>query len=122
MISLAAASAMLALVSANAQGGAPAKAPANAQVAANAQASARSAADLFASKCALCHQKGGWGTRALAKRVPPEQAELLNREALPADYVKYVVRRGIGSMPQFTPTDLSNEELDRLAAWIEKRP
>lgn len=89
---------------------------------ANAQAPGRSAPDLFASKCALCHQKGGWGTRTLAKRVPPEQAELLNRRALPADYVKHVVRRGIGSMPQFTPTDLSDAELDRLAFWLEKRP
>lgn len=113
---LAAASALVALASANAQGEGQAKALADAP------APARTGADLFASKCALCHQKGGWATRALAKRVPLDQAELLNRKDLPADYVKQVVRRGIGSMPQFTPTDLSDEELDRLAAWLEKRP
>lgn len=105
--SLAAASAGLALAAANAQ-------PAG-------QAPVRSAEDLFAAKCSHCHEKGGWGTRALAKRVEPEVAELRKREPIPSEYLKYVVRRGIGSMPQFTVTDLSNEELDRLATWFEKQ-
>jgi mono/diheme cytochrome c family protein len=92
---------------------------------ANAQTSAaapvRSAPELFAAKCAACHAKGGWGTRSLTRRMPAEYAELLNRDAIPAAYVKHVVRRGISSMPQFTKTDLSDEELDRLAAWLETK-
>lgn len=76
---------------------------------------------LFASKCATCHDRTGWGTRALARRMPSEQTELLQRQAVPAALVKLVVRRGIGSMPQFTPTDLSDDELERLALWLETR-
>ena len=77
--------------------------------------------DLFAAKCAACHASGGWGTRALARRMPPDRAELLRRPAVPAALVKLAVRRGIGSMPPFTPTDLSDDELDRLARWLETR-
>lgn len=105
--SMAAASFGIALASANAQTSAPEP--------------VRSAQDLFAAKCSQCHEKGGWGTRSLAKRMDPEIAELRKREPIPSDYVKYVVRRGIGSMPQFTVTDLSNEELDRLATWFAKQ-
>jgi mono/diheme cytochrome c family protein len=102
---LAIAAASVALASAHAQSASPAP--------------VRSGADLFAAKCSQCHEKGGWGTRALARRVEPEFAELRKREGLPAEYVKHVVRHGIGSMPQFTATDLTNEELARLASWLE---
>jgi mono/diheme cytochrome c family protein len=74
---------------------------------------------LFAQKCADCHGPGGWGTRALARRMTPERAELLKRESLPGALVRHVVRRGVNSMPPFTPTDLNDEELDRLASWLE---
>lgn len=76
---------------------------------------------LFAQKCVQCHGAGRWATRALARRMPPARAELLARPSVPAALVKVVVRRGIGSMPQFTLTDLSDEELDRLARWLEAR-
>jgi mono/diheme cytochrome c family protein len=74
---------------------------------------------LFEQKCADCHGPGGWGTRALARRMPPERAELLERESLPAALVRHVVRRGVSSMPPFTPTDLDDKDLDRLARWLE---
>jgi mono/diheme cytochrome c family protein len=77
--------------------------------------------DLFAQHCAACHDAAGWGTRALARRVPPGREQLLTRESTPAAFTRHVVRRGIGSMPQFAPTDLSDEELARLAAWLETR-
>lgn len=82
---------------------------------------ARSGQDLFAQKCAQCHASGGWGTRALARRMAPARAELLARQSVPAALVKVVVRRGIGSMPQFTPTDLTDDELALLARWLETR-
>lgn len=75
--------------------------------------------ELFVQKCAHCHEADGWGSRNLAARVPPGEAELRKRKALPAAYVRYAVRYGIGSMPQFTPTDLSDADLDRLATWLE---
>ena len=75
--------------------------------------------ELFARNCSRCHGPGGWGTRALAKRSLPDEAELLNRKTIPAEFVRRVVRHGIGSMPPFTPTDLSDAQLDRLSAWLE---
>ena len=74
--------------------------------------------EIFASRCAYCHEAGGWGTRVLARRVREGEAELRKRTGLPAAYTQLVVRRGIGAMPQFTPTELSDEELEALAEWL----
>ena len=75
--------------------------------------------DLFVQKCGHCHEADGWGSRNLAARVPPGEAQLRKRSALSASYVRYAVRYGIGSMPQFTPTDLSDADLEQLAKWLE---
>lgn len=79
----------------------------------------RSPQDVFADRCAYCHEAGGWGTRVLARRVPDGEAELLKRSSLPAAYTAAVVRRGIGAMPQFTPTELTDEEIAALADWLD---
>lgn len=84
-------------------------------------ASAPTGEQLFAAKCAVCHDAGGWGTRALSRRVPADQALLTQRAGLPAAYAVMVVRQGVGSMPPFTPTDLSDADLDRLAEWLETK-
>ena len=44
---------------------------------------------------------------------------VLLERAQPADGVKAMVRNGIGVMPAFRPTEISDAELDRLAAWVE---
>jgi mono/diheme cytochrome c family protein len=88
--------------------------------AATAQERQRTAPQIFADSCVHCHDTGGWGTRALAERVPAGQAELLRRKDIPAAPTRIAVRRGIGSMPPLTPTDLTDEELDRLARWLEE--
>jgi mono/diheme cytochrome c family protein len=92
---------------------------ASAGIAAAAQDRQRSAPELFAATCVYCHDTGGWGTRTLARRVPEGQAELLQRKDLPPQLTRFVVRHGIGSMPTLAPTDLTDEELDRLARWLE---
>ena len=76
---------------------------------------------IFKDKCIYCHDVRGWGTRALARRVPPGQELLTRRDALPADFVKIAVRRGIGSMPGFTPTDLSDAEVAAVADWLDRK-
>ncbi len=81
----------------------------------------RSPEQIFAAKCVYCHDARGWGTRSLARRTPEGQAQLLDREVLPEVLVRYAVRRGVGSMPQFTPTEISDAELDALAAWLATR-
>ncbi|WP_305095584.1 c-type cytochrome [Croceibacterium aestuarii] len=74
----------------------------------------------YDARCAYCHDARGWGTRKLAERVPPGQAELRKRRGLPPAYVEYVVRHGAGSMPQFTPTELTDAQLAALAQWLAK--
>jgi mono/diheme cytochrome c family protein len=39
---------------------------------------------------------------------------------LPAAYIVYVVRHGTGSMPPFTPTELTDAQLARLAKWLAR--
>lgn len=81
----------------------------------------RTGPEIFAATCVYCHDARGWGTRSLAQRTAPEQAELLQRQVLPAALVRHAVRRGVGSMPQFTPTEISDAELEILANWLEAR-
>ena len=88
-------------------------------IAAAAQDRQRAAPEIFADTCVHCHDAGGWGTRSLAQRVPAGQAELLKRKDLPVVLTRIAVRRGIGAMPPLTPTDLTDEELERLARWLE---
>jgi mono/diheme cytochrome c family protein len=82
---------------------------------------ARSGQEIYSDKCVYCHDSRGWGTRVLARRTPPGEAELVKRKDLPAAYTQLVVRRGLNSMPGFTPTDLSDEEIARVARWLDER-
>lgn len=81
---------------------------------------APSGRDQFRQTCGGCHLSGGFGTRVLARRVPQGQAELEQRDALTADYVKLVVRKGMGSMPQIRRTELPDAQLDAIARYLEK--
>lgn len=74
----------------------------------------------FRQTCGGCHLTGGFGTRVLARRVPEGQAELEQREALNADYVRLVVRKGMGSMPQIRRTELPDAQLDAIAKYLER--
>lgn len=83
-----------------------------------ATAPVRGGAAIYNDKCIYCHDTRGWATRVLARRAPPGEARLVDRIYLPADYTKQVVRRGVGSMPGFTPTDLSDAEIGEVAKWL----
>lgn len=74
---------------------------------------------LFIDRCGGCHLEGGFGTRVLQRRVPQGQAELEKRDELPAAFTKVVVRRGIGSMPQIRAAELSDADLQAIAAYLE---
>jgi len=79
-------------------------------------------AAVFGRICLSCHGPTGWGTRALSRRMPRDQALLANRRDLTPEVLHAVLRHGIGSMPSLTPTDLSDAEIDALAAWLAKPP
>lgn len=80
-------------------------------------------AALYLQYCAACHDRGPAhpGTARLADRWP-QQASLLDREQLPAALVRAVVRQGLNLMPPFRPSELSDADLDALAAYLDAGP
>lgn len=70
--------------------------------------------------CEGCHQPGpeGPGTRVLADRLGWDKAPLKGRADLAPEYVKQVVRNGLLEMAPLRPTDINDEELDRLIEYL----
>ena len=88
-------------------------------------ASGRDGKAVFQHQCGYCHLVGGMGTNLLTKQrlalgEPPEKGLLVNRDDLTADYVKMVVRKGKNAMPPQTRVDLTDPELDAVAAYLGK--
>ncbi|MGV3510770.1 MAG: c-type cytochrome [Novosphingobium sp.] len=61
---------------------------------------------IYAKTCGYCH----------GRNVGP----IILGRGLPAESIKYIVRHGQNGMPAFRPTEVKPEELEALAAWIEK--
>ena len=72
--------------------------------------------------CEGCHKAGteGPGTRVLAARLGWDKAPLKGRQDLDPAYVKQVVRHGLIEMAPLRPTDITDEELDALIAYLRK--
>jgi mono/diheme cytochrome c family protein len=88
-------------------------------------ASGRDGEALFSNRCGACHLAGGMGTNLLTKQrmiagEPPENGLLVNRKDLTADYVKSVVRLGKVAMPRLSRTEVTDTELDAIAAYLAK--
>ena len=75
---------------------------------------------LYELYCIACHGPGPGhpGTMRLQERVGEEQAALLDRDNLPPEYIKLVVREGFKLMPPFRPSEITDRQLDELAAYI----
>ena len=75
--------------------------------------------EVFEHYCAPCHgSSDGPGTMQLSRTRGKEQALLVERRNLTTDYVEYVVRHGLKSMPPFVPSDLTDVRLQALAAFL----
>ena len=88
-------------------------------------AKGRDAKAAFEHSCGYCHLPGGMGSNLLTKQMlmmkrPPSDGVLTNRKDLSAAYVKAVVRNGKGAMPPQTRVDLTDAELDVVAAYLAK--
>lgn len=70
--------------------------------------------------CIYCHSPGVWGTNRLARRMDKEHAVLENRTDLTAAGIRAVVRMGIGSMPPLRRTELSDADVDAIAAYLTR--
>jgi mono/diheme cytochrome c family protein len=77
---------------------------------------------LFNNWCSACHSpdvSNAPGTRSLqVKYQGALPAALEDREDLTTDFVKFFVRDGIATMPFFRPTEISDTELEALAAYL----
>ncbi len=82
----------------------------------------RSGEKSWALFCEGCHKPGpeAPGTRVLAARLGWDKAPLKGRQDLDPAYVKQVVRRGLLEMAPLRPTDITDEELDALIAYLRE--
>jgi len=78
--------------------------------------------ELFDHYCVYCHGPGneGAGTLQLARTRGKDKALLTERTDLKPEYIEYVVRHGLKSMPPFVPSDLTDAELAVLADYLSK--
>jgi cytochrome c len=81
-------------------------------------------AALFSHRCGACHLTFGMGSNLLAARQAAAGQKpvplLADRTDLAADYVKAVARNGKGAMPRQTRVDVTDAELDKIAAYLGK--
>jgi mono/diheme cytochrome c family protein len=78
---------------------------------------------VYTKWCAPCHDPGVShpGTHALTvKYQGVKPGVLLEWKDLSVNTVKVFVRHGISVMPQFRKTEISDQELDALAAYLAR--
>ena len=77
--------------------------------------------EVFDHYCTYCHgSSDGPGTMQLGRTRGKDQALLTQRTHLSADYIEYVVRHGLRSMPPFVPSDLTEAKLKLLVSLLAK--
>ncbi len=80
--------------------------------------------DVFTKWCYPCHGSGVGkpGTMALQTKYKGNPPALLEeRTDLTPDVVKYYVRHGVSVMPFFRKTEVSDADLDALAAYLTRK-
>ena len=88
-------------------------------------ATGRDGKAVFEHVCGYCHLAGGMASNLLTKQMmmmhrPPSDGLLSNRTDLFPAYVKAVVRNGKGAMPAQTRVDITDAELNSVAAYLAK--
>ena len=76
---------------------------------------------VFDHICVYCHGPGVWGTNRLAKRYDKDHALLESRTDLSAEAIRAIVRAGVGSMPPMRRTEVSDADLDAVAAYLTRK-
>ena len=79
--------------------------------------------EVFDHYCTYCHGSAdGPGTVQLSRSRGKDRALLTERKDLAADYIEYIVRHGLKSMPPFAPADLTDARLKALVAFLTRQP
>ena len=79
--------------------------------------------DVYQYSCAICHGRdaGNPGTVALQAKYGGKSPALLeDRTDLTAATVRSFVRRGVSIMPFFRKTEVSDADLDAIAAYLTR--
>jgi (+)-pinoresinol hydroxylase len=76
---------------------------------------------VFDHICVYCHSPGVWGTNRLAKRHDKDHALLESRTDLSPQAIRASVRAGVGSMPPMRRTEVSDADLDAVAAYLTRK-
>jgi|GEM_PF-484294 len=78
---------------------------------------------VYVQWCVICHGTGPGmaGTESLMRKYKGEIPPLLtDRDDLDADTLTHFVRYGVASMPHFRKTEISDEDLNALIAFLSK--
>jgi (+)-pinoresinol hydroxylase len=82
-------------------------------------------AAVFNNWCSACHSRGPMnapGTTSLQNKYQGSlPAALEDRTDLTADLVRFYVRNGVATMPQFRKTEVSDTDLAALTAYLARR-
>jgi mono/diheme cytochrome c family protein len=73
---------------------------------------------LYNGSCIYCHGPNVWGTFTLGRRLGADHALLEQRRDLVGPYVKTVIRAGLGSMPAFRRTELTDTDVDAIVDYL----
>lgn len=73
---------------------------------------------LYNDKCLYCHNIQGTGTTMLGKRLGEEKALLSERTDLNDQYIKTVLRYGVGSMPWYRRTEITDADAAAIARYL----
>lgn len=76
--------------------------------------------ELYEQWCAGCHDPGPGhpGTMRMEGDFGPENSVLRDMQAINRPLIHYAVRQGFQMMPPFRPTELTDEEVDRIADYL----
>jgi mono/diheme cytochrome c family protein len=81
--------------------------------------------EVYRKWCAPCHAPGPEhhpGTEALAAKYRGEKPGALeDRDDLTVEFTKQMVRQGVSIMPFFRKTEISDADLDALAAYLARK-
>jgi mono/diheme cytochrome c family protein len=78
--------------------------------------------EVFDRYCTYCHGSGeGPGTMQLSRTRGKDKGLLTQRTDLAPEYIQYVVRHGLRSMPPFVPSDLTEAKLRALVTFLTEQ-
>lgn len=78
--------------------------------------------EVFDRHCVHCHgpSNEAVGTLQLARTRGQDKALLTERNDLPPEYIRMIVRQGLKAMPPFVPSDLNDAQLKALTEYLAR--